>query len=262
MCQAGEDCLQDGDMMTPATWAVCSQPGCMTEADCTFAPPSTGAAPVTCGDPTDGMGMPPDRCYLDCAAGQTCPDGMSCRNDSWCAWDAPSDTLLFDDFQTGDFSMGWTLNDVDGNTSFADPSVDYVTDAWVVSDFIDGGAGSNLSAHSTSYYSPAAASDDWLISPQIMLGPNTRVYWYSQSFSGAFPDGFELRISTAGTAVADFEANPELFSLAGEDTSYVLHIVDIAAAGYADQSVYLAWRNTTFDGWLLAVDNVAVADFP
>lgn len=257
-CQIGEDCLQDGDMMTPATWAVCSQPGCATEMDCTFAPPSTGDAPVTCGDPTMMGGA--STCYLDCSMGQTCPDGMSCTADSWCAWTA-GDTVFYDDFQTADFSMGWTVVDVDGQVP-ADP-VSFINDAWIVSDAYDGGAGANLAAYSNSWYSPAGQADDWMISPQIMIGPNARVEWFSRAQDPAYPDGFEVYVSTAGGDVADF-TDPAIFTIANEAATgdYVYHQVDLAAAGYADQMIYLAWRNNSNDQFVLLVDDVAVYNLP
>lgn len=264
MCQAGEDCLQE--MGAPPAWAVCSQPGCTTEMDCTFPGPVTGDAPVTCGDPTGGMGMPGDRCYLDCSMGQTCPDGMSCRNDSWCAWDA-GNTLFFDDFQTADFSGGmyatgpWTVSDEDMQVP-ADP-VSFINDAWIVSDAFDGGAGSNLAAYSNSWYNPAGQADDWLISAQIMLGPNSRVEWFARAQDPAYPDGYMVYVSTTGNTVADF-TDPPIFSIPEEGATgdYVYHSVDLAAAGYADQNVYLAWRNNSVDEFVLLVDDVAVVDMP
>lgn len=261
MCQVGEECLQDGDGAgVPATWSVCSQPMCETEVDCTFVPPASGDAPVACGDPAGKGGD--NTCYLDCSAeGTVCPDGMSCINDSWCAA-AAGDTVFYDDFQTADFSMGWTLQDVDGQTPAE--AVDFVNDAWVVSDQYDGGAGANLAAYSTSWYDPAGASDDWLISPQIMLGANAQLQWRARNQDPSFPDGYEVRISTAGPDIADFEANPALFTIAAENAgaAYTFRTLDLAAEGYADQMVYLAWRNNSNDQFVLLVDDVAVVDFP
>ncbi len=65
-------CLQD-DPNTPSI-SVCGRP-CADACDC-WAAPADGEAPVACkslvvGD--DGT------CVLDCAAGQSCPSGMSCN---------------------------------------------------------------------------------------------------------------------------------------------------------------------------------------
>jgi hypothetical protein len=55
--------------------AVCGR-SCATLCDCP-GPLPTGDAIVTCGDIVGGSGS---ECYLSCANGETCPDGMVCRN--------------------------------------------------------------------------------------------------------------------------------------------------------------------------------------
>ncbi|MCX4246031.1 choice-of-anchor J domain-containing protein [Paraliomyxa miuraensis] len=253
-CAMVETCIDDGMMMMDPTWAVCTQGGCTDAGDCGSLVPPTGDAPVACADPS-GMGGP-NTCYLDCSGGQTCPDGMSCIASSWCAW--PQGLTTFsDDFQTGDLSAGWTLNNVDGLAP--DPNVDFVNDAWVVADVFAAG---EFEAISTSWYAPAGMSDDWLISPQIMLGANTRLYWTSQTIDPGFPDTLEVRISIAGTMIADFEANPPLLVADPELDVPVNHFVDLAPAGYMNQPVHIAFRNLTFDGFLLTVDDVVVVDLP
>ncbi|MEM9463619.1 MAG: choice-of-anchor J domain-containing protein [Myxococcota bacterium] len=255
VCAADEICLSDGGMMMDPTWAVCGQQMCMDVMECQYDPPPGGDAAVVCADPT-GMGGD-NVCYLDCADGMTtCPDGMICINDSWCAW--PQGTpIFFDDFETGDFSMGWTLNNADGFTP--NMNVSFVNDAWVVADVV---GGPNFSAYSTSWYEPINQSDDWMISPPIMLGANSRVYWQAFAQDPNFPDGYEVRISTAGTSIGEFNANPPLFGVPIELSTPAARFIDLAAAGYADQQVHLAWRNITLDGFLLLVDNVAVVDVP
>jgi hypothetical protein len=66
-----------------AMTGVCAFPGCITDCDCPAAP-ATGDAPVTCGpivaDSDDNA------CFLDCSAGQTCPDGMTCFMNFICMW--------------------------------------------------------------------------------------------------------------------------------------------------------------------------------
>jgi|GEM_PF-1340005 len=57
--------------------------GCTEAADCNPAP-ETGDAAVTCDDLTgDDMG----NCFLDCSTGDSCPDGMICAFDQFCAWE-------------------------------------------------------------------------------------------------------------------------------------------------------------------------------
>ena len=81
-CPIGDLCIVD-DTMAP-TFGVCSDQGCVTPADCPVAPP-TGNAPVTCELITTGA----NDCFLECSAGQTCPDGMQCFSNFLCMWPLP-----------------------------------------------------------------------------------------------------------------------------------------------------------------------------
>jgi hypothetical protein len=64
-------CLQD-DPSAPSI-GVCGST-CVDAEDC-WAAPADGDAPVTCKALVEGDD---GTCVLDCAAGQTCPNGMSC----------------------------------------------------------------------------------------------------------------------------------------------------------------------------------------
>ncbi|MBL4687876.1 MAG: hypothetical protein JKY37_25020 [Nannocystaceae bacterium] len=69
----GSTCINDGT--DPTTFTVCSQSACVDECDCP-AHPGTGDSVVTCAE-LAGDDMIPE-CYLDCANGEDCPDGMGC----------------------------------------------------------------------------------------------------------------------------------------------------------------------------------------
>jgi hypothetical protein len=77
VCLADEQCVGDGTGN-----AVCLEQGCADAGDC--AAPATGDSVPTCTDVTgDGV----TDCYLDCAMGETCPDGMVCVLDFVCIWE-------------------------------------------------------------------------------------------------------------------------------------------------------------------------------
>lgn len=80
VCLPDEVCFSD----FPTTVGVCGTLGCSMGVECPDPPPG-GNAPVICGDANGDMLA--DECFLDCGAGQTCPDGMSCFADAICAWD-------------------------------------------------------------------------------------------------------------------------------------------------------------------------------
>ncbi|MBX7077703.1 MAG: choice-of-anchor J domain-containing protein [Nannocystaceae bacterium] len=239
-CAMGEQCVDD------ASGGVCSEPDCTMPSDCPEAP-ATGDAPVACGD----IGLGAASCYLDCSAGQTCPDGMECVDDQHCHW-ASAGLLLDEDFEEGVFVPGWTLNDVDGHTPAN--QVAYVNAAWVVADQIE--PGTNFAAYSTSYYTPAGQSDDWLISPQFTPSATSTLSWDGMAPDMMYADGYEVRVSTATTDPADFTANAALFSVDNEAQDFTNHMVDLSA--YAGMPIYIAWRNVANDDFLLLIDNVQV----
>jgi hypothetical protein len=248
-CQPGEGtCLSNAG----GTAAACSHGGCVVVGDCPAAPP-TGDAPVACGNLGGG-----NTCYLDCGGGQACPDGTICTavgGSMACLW--PDDGFLLDeDFELGTFRPGWSVIDVDGQTP--DNSVSFVTDAYVVTDVAEPGV--NFGAYSTSWYVPAGQADDWLITPQIMLGPASFLSWEAWAPDPVFPDGYEVRVSTGMPTVVGFMANPALFTIADEAQVFTLHAVDLAAAGYANEAVYIAWRNNSNDDFLLVVDDVQITE--
>src|SRR5690606_10507611 len=67
-----------------------------------------------------------------------------------------------------------------------------------------------ISLITMSSYNPAGQSDDWVITPSINLPPNAVLKWQARSADQTLREVYEIRISTAGTAVSDFMANPPL----------------------------------------------------
>ena len=172
-----------------------------------------------------------------------------------CLW--PDDGLALDeDFELGAFRPGWSVIDVDGLTP--DAGVSFVTDAFVVVDQFEPGA--NFGAYSTSWYAPAGQSDDWLVSPQVTIGAASMLSWEGWAPDAGFPDGYEVRISTTGPTVMGFMAHAPLDSIAAEADVFTGHMVDLAVAGYANQDVYIAWRNNSTDQFVLVIDNVQITE--
>lgn len=94
----GATCISVG---TPPLAGACAVDACADLCDCPFAPP-TGNASITCGPLTGGANL----CYLDCAGGLTCPDGMICFNDEVCIWPGDlADGEPYGDCFNGNFSV-------------------------------------------------------------------------------------------------------------------------------------------------------------
>lgn len=160
---------------------------------------------------------------------------------------------FFEDFQGGVMPPGWAVVDVDGQTPNANVSI--FTDAWIVrEDFSDN---TNFVAMSTSWYDPVGQSDDWMISPPITLGTNEELSWRAKAQDPAFPDGYEVRISTTTQDVAGCSVNPPEFSIAAEDPAWTDRTVNLSS--YNGLTVYLCFRNNSYDQFVLIVDDIRVA---
>lgn len=182
-----------------------------------------------------------------------------------------SSSLMFgqiyfeDDFDgSGPGIAGWTLNNVDGLTPNA--AVSEFTDAWIEVDKDGtlsgggnyGGPAGDFAVASTSWYTPAGTSDDWLITPQINLAADATLYWDAKAQDATYSDGYEVRLSTTGTAPADF--TEVLYTTAAEAADWESRQYDLAA--YTGSDVYIAFRNNATDQFVLLVDNVEVSVSP
>lgn len=171
--------------------------------------------------------------------------------------------IFFEDFQTQvdplnpALPAGWVVVNVDGLTPNA--NVSQFTDAWIAAvDFDDN---TNFNVQSTSWYTPAGQADDWLITPAISLGANSILSWLGEGQDAAYPDGYEVYVSTTTQDVAGCQANPTVFSIPAESGAvYTEHVVNLLDAGYSNQSVYICYRNNSNDQFILMLDDILVVE--
>lgn len=168
--------------------------------------------------------------------------------------------IYLEDFQDrARYDSTFTLVNLDGRTPAG--GVSYVNEAWVRrADLEDN---TDTIAVSTSWYDPAGSSDDWLITPLIHIDSQSVLSWRAKAQDADFPDGYQVRISTSDTAIASFLANFALFNINAEQPDWVTRTVNLADEGYANQDVYIAFRNISNDQFLLKVDDIMVRNpFP
>ncbi|MFK7781017.1 choice-of-anchor J domain-containing protein [Psychroserpens sp.] len=182
-----------------------------------------------------------------------------------------SSSLMFgqiyfeDDFDgSGPGIAGWTLNNVDGLT----PNVNVAefTDAWIEVDLDGsatgggnyGGPAGEFAVASTSWYTPAGTSDDWIITPQINLPADATLYWDAKAQDATYADGYEVRVSTTGNNPADF--TDVLLTVPNAMVDWESLQLDLSA--YTGQNIYVAFRNNSTDQFVLLVDNVEVSATP
>lgn len=158
---------------------------------------------------------------------------------------------LDEDFESG-IPVTWTVIDGDGLTPNSlmglgagwQPRVDYRDTTQHV-------------AVSPSWYNPAGQSNDWLITPAVVLGNNPCLSWTAYSQDGDFPERYEIRVATTPDTTA-FLANPIVDSVSAESNAVTVRAASLAA--YAGQTVYIAFRQTSVDKFVLALDNIRVTN--
>lgn len=154
---------------------------------------------------------------------------------------------------------GWVQYNVDGNTPAS--SMNFMgNNAWIVDD-VAGEEGHGNYATSTSYYTPAGTSDDWMVTPMISIptGASSYIIKYDvQAYHPSYPDNYEVWITKTGNTVDDFLDNgAKIKAEVGPAGSWESKSITIPVA-YEDEDVYIAFRNVANDEYLLFVDNIVV----
>lgn len=163
--------------------------------------------------------------------------------------------LIDEDFSNG-FPSGWMTSDIDGLTP--NSTVDFMSDAWVVTeDFDNPGSGDSVLT-STSYYSSVGTSNDWVISPKIGLGSfGNKLFFNAKAYDASFADGYEVRWSSY-SEIDSFLVNEPLLVVDAESSDWEKHYIILDSAGVAGDSIHLAWRNNSTDKFLLSIDSILV----
>jgi hypothetical protein len=185
------------------------------------------------------------------------------------------EVLLSEDFENG-WPEGFELINVDMLIP-NDPDLAGLADsAWTIRYITQEGWNSNAAFSVSWYENDEGPSDDWMILPAIDLGENTVLSWTAMAItsSGDFRDRYQVAISTGDPVIEDFEENALLFDTGnlGEIDLIQMRSVNLADAGYSNQTVYIAFRNFTapFDpdlpqgpgngGNELMIDDIVIED--
>ncbi|MFA7273013.1 MAG: choice-of-anchor J domain-containing protein [Crocinitomicaceae bacterium] len=163
-------------------------------------------------------------------------------------------TIFSEDFQSG-IPATWGLRDFDNHTPAA--AVAEYTAPWISKiDPLDL-TNSNLTASSTSFFSPVGTANRWLISPAITLGSfGNYVSWRALSHDPSYPDNYLVLVSKTDTLIGSF--TDTLGYVIGEYANWVDRTADLSAISLDNETIYLAFILQTNDGFKLYVDDVIV----
>jgi len=160
------------------------------------------------------------------------------------------ESILFEDFQSGELPQNWTIINNDGYTLH--PTVEDFSDAWLVVEDKDNS--DNFVIGSASYFEPVDRADRWLISPEVSLeGDGNVLSWFAKSHDPSFPDSYAVLISpNAGNEISDFTDTLGVFS--NETPEGIAREYQINE--YASSAIRVAFVNNTFNGFKLYLDSI------
>jgi hypothetical protein len=171
---------------------------------------------------------------------------------------------------TGTLPAGWKQYNLDYLTPAG--AVNWIgSNGWVVRDTWWDVGGSKAAA-SVSHYTPPGASDDWMVTPPIAVPVvNPYLRWKASAAAPGFQDGYQVWIVPAGAtpcnpgdfpSPCDFLANAaqKIFETSAAPETF--QSFGVSLASWAGQTVHLAWRNNSFDKYVLYIDDIEVLSLP
>ncbi len=161
--------------------------------------------------------------------------------------------VLNEDFESG-APVAFTIVDNDGHTPNA--STAQFTEAWTrMADPSDTTMFADTVMGSTSYFDPTGTANRWLITPAITLGAfGNYLYWEARSHDPSYPDDYKVVVSTTDTQLSSFTDTIGLIQQ--EYATWYSRTVNLSSNGYANQTIYVAFVNTTNNGFALYIDDI------
>jgi hypothetical protein len=164
---------------------------------------------------------------------------------------AQTDVLLTD-FQNG-IPLDYSIVDNDG--LMPDVSVSEYTAAWIAR--VDPDNALDTVASATSFFSPSGTADRWMITPPLSLGNyGNFIEWQTKSQDASYGDDYLVLVSTTDDQLASF--NDTIGYVIQENPDWTSRTVDLSAEGYNSQTIYVAFRLITTDGFKLYLDDIHV----
>jgi len=155
-----------------------------------------------------------------------------------------------EDFSAGIMPAGFTLYN---DANVVAPNVAQIfPDAWVVRP--EPADTTNMIAASTSWFTAPVQADRWMITPAITIGQGMALAWRGKAQDASYPDGYAVKISTTGTAKADFTV--DVVNLTAETSTWTSRHFDLSA--YNGQTIHVAFIQNSVDMFYIMIDDIKV----
>ncbi len=163
-------------------------------------------------------------------------------------------TLIFtEDFQSG-IPTTWEFRNLDGKTPNA--AVSEYTSAYISK--IDPEDSLNLTASSTSFFSPIGTANRWLITPPIVMGAyGNSIEWKAKSHDASYPETYLVLVSSTDSLEASF--TDTIGYIIQEYADWTTRSVNLSAKGLDNQTIYVAFILQTNDGFKFYLDDVSAS---
>jgi Cleaved Adhesin Domain len=163
-------------------------------------------------------------------------------------------TVIFtEDFESG-IPSTWGVRNLDGKTPAG--AVSEYAAAYISK--MDPDDTNNLTASSTSFFSPVGIANRWLITESIALGGYGNSFqWKAKSHDPSYPETYLVLVSTSDTLIASF--TDTLGYVVQENEDWTTRTVNLSALGYNNQTIYVAFILQTDDGFKFYLDDVTAS---
>jgi len=167
-------------------------------------------------------------------------------------------TILSQDFNNG-FPTGWELIDNDGLAPNASPAVNFIDDAFVLTENPDSTNSSDSVLIATSWFAGNGTADDYLVLPNLTLGAyGNYISFDAKSLDHTHPDGLEVRISTGGINIWEFFIEETAYSNLIMQPYWTTYKISLDSVGVTGQDVRIAFRHHSTNQYIIALDNISV----
>lgn len=130
--------------------------------------------------------------------------------------------------------------------------------SWIAGSFEDTG---NKTAMSTSWFTDAGTSDDYLIMPLLEI-PETAEWilrWKARSVSDTYKEFYQVYIQEGDCQTADDFTDEAVF-YTFENNEWTTRNIDLSV--YKGKKIRIAFRNHTNDGYAIAIDDLQILENP
>ena len=168
-------------------------------------------------------------------------------------------TVLSENFNNG-FPSGWQLIDNDNAAPYNSPSVNFISDAFVIYEDYDSlGIGDSILIATSWLDDSSIDADDYLILPAVTLGGGgNKLHFETKSIDQSYPDGIQLLYTLNDLTVDTILANGVLFDTIASPAYWTQFTVNLDTLNLQNETVNFVFRHYGNDQFILALDNVSI----